>query len=156
MDFIKTGSCQSDQLLSAIQAVCHGRDQPGMNTGFHQKRVLVVDDESGPRQAIASIMRFLGMNVTQAADGVEALELYRTAPFDYVVTDHRMPRMCGDELAREIKALHPRQRIVMVSGFVAAVMTDGKVPATLDALLEKPCAIRELVRALRGDQGPML
>ena len=121
-----------------------------MNTDFQRKRVLVVDDEPQVREAIATIMEFFGMEVTEAADGVDALERFREAEFDYVLTDHKMPRMCGDELANQIKSIRPTQRVVMVSGYAGAVLRDGQIPSTIDALVEKPCGVNELARALRG------
>lgn len=124
-----------------------------MNTDFKRKRVLVVDDEPQVREAIATIMEFFGMEVMEAGDGLEALQLCRSAKFDYVLTDQNMPGMCGDELSRRIKALDPEQRVVMVTGHPGAAMRDGKLPATIDALVEKPCGIDQLAQALRGDRG---
>jgi len=123
-----------------------------MNTEFRQKRVLVVDDEPQVREAIATIMEFFGMEVREAKDGLEALQLWRSAKFDYVLTDYSMPGICGDELSRRIKAVSPHQRIVMVTGHASAAMRDGTLPSAIDALVQKPCGIEQLAQALKGGQ----
>jgi len=126
-----------------------------MNTDFKRKRVLVVDDEPNVREAIATIMEFFGMEVVEASNGAEALDHCRAARFDYVLTDHNMPGMCGDELSRLIKELSPDQRIVMVTGHAGGAMMNGRLPVAVDALVEKPCGIDQLARALRGGAEPI-
>jgi len=121
-----------------------------MHTDFKRKRVLVVDDEPQVREAIATIMEFFGMEVVEASGAAEALQQCRSARFDYVLTDHNMPGMLGDELSRRIKAIAPGQRIVMVTGHAGAAMHAGRLPPGVDAMVEKPCGIDQLARALRG------
>jgi two-component system chemotaxis response regulator CheY len=69
------------------------------------KSILVVDDTRSMRAMVAAVLQGAGYEVTEAGDGVEALELARTRVFDLVVTDHNMPRMDGVTLVRELRAL---------------------------------------------------
>ena len=69
------------------------------------KSILVVDDTRSMRAMVASVLQGAGYEVSEAGDGVEALELARKRVFDLVVTDHNMPRMDGVTLVRELRRL---------------------------------------------------
>jgi PleD family two-component response regulator len=64
-----------------------------------QSHVLVVDDEVLAAMALESILRRRGFRVSIAGDGQQALDIWNRDPADAVVTDLKMPRMTGDELA---------------------------------------------------------
>jgi two-component system chemotaxis response regulator CheY len=66
--------------------------------------ILVVDDSSTMRRIITNTLRELGLrHITNAEDGDEALEKFRTNDFDLVLSDHKMPRMSGEELLEHIR-----------------------------------------------------
>lgn len=73
-------------------------------TQRQRKRVLVVDDSlSARRSLILKLKEQLDVQVTEAGDGVQALDVMRQQTFDLVFTDIEMPRMGGLELLEEIK-----------------------------------------------------
>ena len=71
------------------------------------KSLLVVDDSATFRQLLCmSLTRVDGItqaNITEAADGQDALEKLRDRNFDLVLTDIRMPRMDGLELIKKLR-----------------------------------------------------
>ena len=69
------------------------------------KSILVVDDTRSMRKMVAAVLTGAGYEVSEAGDGVEALQLAQTRRFDLVVTDHNMPRMDGVTLVRELRQL---------------------------------------------------
>jgi two-component system chemotaxis response regulator CheY len=69
------------------------------------KSILVVDDTRSMRKMVAAVLTGAGYEVSEAGDGVEALELAQSRRFDLVVTDHNMPRMDGVTLVRELRQL---------------------------------------------------
>jgi two-component system cell cycle response regulator len=73
-------------------------DSPGEPT-----RVLIVEDDENFCLWLASIARKLGLQVTTAADGVEALETLRGAEFDLLIADFEMPRKDGLELIADVR-----------------------------------------------------
>jgi two-component system response regulator HydG len=83
-------------------------------------RALVVDDESTVRYTVRGILEHLGLEVTEAGDGVEALEkLDAGTDYNLVVTDILMPRMDGLELLKKIKqrpALQPKVIVMTAHG----------------------------------------
>lgn len=65
--------------------------------------VLVVDDSAMLREMVSDLLRKSGLTVTQACDGIDAIEKIKANPPDLVVMDIVMPRMNGYELCRWIK-----------------------------------------------------
>ena len=67
-------------------------------------KILVVDDVTSMRHVTKSILIIAEYtNITQATDGVEALELLQDEIFDLIICDWEMPNMNGLELLIEIK-----------------------------------------------------
>ncbi len=67
--------------------------------------ILVVDDSSTMRRIITNTLRELGMrHIVTAEDGDEALDKFRNEDFDLVLSDHKMPRMSGEELLQHVRS----------------------------------------------------
>jgi CheY-like chemotaxis protein len=109
------------------------------------KRILLVEDERWVRECIKRLLWVDEHAVTEAADGVEACELFEQAQFDVVITDYDMPKMAGDALVIRIRARAPSQPIVMITG--CAERFRGQENRA-DALLSKPFGIEELRQVL--------
>jgi two-component system KDP operon response regulator KdpE len=112
-------------------------------------RVLVVDDEAAIRRALRPPLVELGVHVTEASRGEEALQLLRAGSFDVVLLDINMPGIGGIETLRRIRAFAPRLPVLMVT------VRDGeeeKVEALeqgADDYVTKPFSIRELIARIR-------
>ncbi len=66
-------------------------------------RLLVVDDETKIREVIREYAEFEGFEVTEAIDGMEAIQLCKTQDFDAIVMDVMMPRLDGFSTCKEIR-----------------------------------------------------
>jgi len=107
--------------------------------------VLLVDDEPLVRRSVARRLRQAGIEVTEAADGVEALEHYAQRRFGLVVLDFDMPRLDGPETQIKLLEMDPDVSVVFATGYVdsdrlTAVRTQGAI-----ALLEKPYSFDMLI-----------
>jgi len=69
----------------------------------------VVDDEADQRTVLFHTLRMEGYEITEAADGDEALAKIKRTPFDVVVLDIMMPRMSGYEVLDQIRAMPGRE-----------------------------------------------
>ena len=80
--------------------------------------LLVVDDEEDFRFLLRRHFKKRGYTVLEAADGVEALEIFEPnqAMIDLVITDIRMPRMDGEQLIQALRRLSSLLPIVGVTG----------------------------------------
>jgi response regulator RpfG family c-di-GMP phosphodiesterase len=85
---------------------------------YSKLRVLIVDDEPMLRSVIQDFLLMLGFeNQRVAGDGLEALEVMRAEPIDFMLSDIRMPKMELEELLGVIKQEFPRLVVVATSGF---------------------------------------
>jgi CheY-like chemotaxis protein len=120
-----------------------------------RKRILVAEDEPGVREALVLLLSLDEHNVTEASNGKEALELFRTAQFDVVITDYAMPVMKGDELAANINQLKPAQPVIMISAHAQTLADSGNPLTGIRIVLSKPfmlADLREAIAYLLGDQ----
>jgi signal transduction histidine kinase len=109
--------------------------------------VLVVDDDQAVRDTTAEIVRDLGYDVHEAANGAAALALLvEGLRIDVLLTDVAMPEMSGPELARQALALRPGLPIVFISGYADPDAIAGE--ARLQPLVLKPFRPRELAAQL--------
>jgi diguanylate cyclase (GGDEF)-like protein len=79
-------------------------------------KVLLVDDEEGLRLMMGRQLRRGGHEVTQAEDGLAALELLKTETFDLVVSDMKMPRLDGMGLLARAKEITPDTEFIILTG----------------------------------------
>ena len=108
-------------------------------------RIMVVDDEELVRRGTAEMLRSLGHDVTEAEGGAEALVTLATIPgIELVVTDYKMPRMDGADLARRIREVHPGLPILLISGYTGAAESVAGL-----LRLNKPFGLTELAEALQ-------
>lgn len=77
-------------------------------------KILVVDDEPNIREVVELYLRRDGHSVVSAADGEEALKLYRRSEPDLVVLDLMLPKVSGLEVCRRIQA-DERVPVVMLT-----------------------------------------
>ena len=104
-----------------------------------EPRILVVDDEPVARQLLA---KGLGQYViSQATNGVQALEVVKSESPDLVVTDIDMPEMDGIALLKQLRTEHPKMPVLAVTGFLEEeeLKTHG-----FDGYLMKPVSVEDL------------
>jgi CheY-like chemotaxis protein len=110
--------------------------------------VLVVDDEEWARVLIKRFLGLKGHTVLAVASGNEAIEAFRRAPTDLVITDRAIPDMGGDQIAAEIKRISPTTPIIMLTGFGDIMDARREKPAGVDCLLGKPVTPDQLQEAV--------
>lgn len=112
-------------------------------------RILVVDDEPNIRSFVDRVLQTVGYLTTAAEDGADALTVAEAlGPFDMLLTDLRMPRMNGDELARRLRDRQPDIKILYLTGFCDHLFEKKAMLWEDEAFLEKPCTVRALLEAV--------
>ena len=111
-------------------------------------RILLVDDDSGVRDAVSMLLERLGHQVTTAGGGEEALELMSCNTFDLVFTDLGMPRMSGWEVASGVKDLNPVTPVILVTGWGREITEQELEDTGVDFLLPKPFEVKEAARVV--------
>lgn len=114
-------------------------------------KLLLVDDEWITRDGIIEKIEWekVGIHqVQEAEDGVEALEVAEQLQPDILLTDVRMPRMNGVELAYLIKQKFPNCYIIFMSGYTDKEYMKAAIDVSATAYVEKPINIVELKEAI--------
>ncbi|MDD5761226.1 MAG: response regulator, partial [bacterium] len=114
--------------------------------------ILLVDDEESLLALGARMLEHLGFTVLTAADGVQAVELYRERgnEIDLVLMDLTMPHMDGAEAFGELRRLTPDVRVVLASGYSHEDVTSRFAGKHLDGVLQKPYTLAKLRESLAG------
>ena len=100
------------------------------------KKILIVDDESGPRNAWSKALRYAEYQVETAATADEALALCEEHPFDVVILDLLMPAMTGVELLVRIRKQLPLIRSIIVSGQLNSAVEESVIAEELKGSVE--------------------
>jgi PAS domain S-box-containing protein len=123
-------------------------------------RVLMVEDNAVNMMIAVALLEQWGVEVSQAGDGQQAVELVEQAvargrPFDVVLMDVQMPGMSGHEATRLLRHRHPPNRLPIIALTAAALVSerDQALAAGMNDFLTKPIDAARLrntlVRALR-------
>ncbi len=116
-------------------------------------KVLLADDSSTMRKIILRSLNAVGYSdVTEAADGEEALQVFGQEQFDLVLTDWNMPKKTGLELIRDIRQSNTTVPIIMITTEAEKTRVLEAVQAGVSDYLVKPFDA-ETLRAKLEKQG---
>ena len=110
-------------------------------------KIMLVDDEGDIRRIFSIALKRNGFEVVSSVgDGSEAVAEFQKnrEVADIVIMDHRMPIMCGDEAAREIKKINPGIKVILLSAYQDVSYDKGLFESTL----RKPVSMKKFVSAI--------
>jgi DNA-binding response OmpR family regulator len=113
--------------------------------------ILLVEDEAAIRRTAARALTGQGYAVLQAADGEEALDLFRRheSAIALVISDLMMPKMGGRELYEALRHRRKRVRFLFTTGYAAADLATESLWALGQGVLHKPWTLGELLGRVR-------
>jgi two-component system chemotaxis response regulator CheY len=112
-------------------------------------RLLIVDDSNIVRRRIERSQQFDELEVVgAAANGVEALDLFKRTDPDLVTMDLTMPQMDGIECIEKIVQLKPEVRILVISALADKATAVDAMENGANGFLNKPFTDRQLNEAL--------
>lgn len=114
-----------------------------------KKKLLLVDDSGLARRSMRSMLESGGFEVTEAADGMIALEKYFTEKPDVVMLDLVMKGMYGLEVLNKIRELDPTARVIVVSADVQTSSQSMVHSAGASAFLTKPVDRDQLLSTIQ-------
>ncbi len=117
-----------------------------------RRTVLVVDDDLAVRTVTVRALQLFGYATLQAADGVEGLDVFRAniEVVGCVLLDMTMPRLDGLSAARQIVAIAPETRIVLMTGYAEDDAREKSGGLEIAAFLEKPFDLPRLRTVIDG------
>jgi DNA-binding NarL/FixJ family response regulator len=115
-------------------------------------RVLIVDDHAMVRDGITALLARQSdiQSVGEAADGDEAIALYRDVLPDVTLMDLQMPRMNGVDAIKGIRRIAPHARILVLTTYPGDALAVRAIRAGAAGYLLKNCIRKELLDAIRS------
>lgn len=116
-------------------------------------KVLIADDERFTRQGILDMVDWDKLNVNEvkeAYDGINALEILKDFEPNILLTDVRMPRLNGIDLAFKARELYPNCMILFMSGYSDKEYLKSAIKLKAINYVEKPIEIEELEENLNN------
>ena len=113
-------------------------------------KVLLVDDEDRFRSSLAERLTLREFDVSEAANGEEAIRAVRLNRPDVVLLDLTMPEMSGEVVLKEIKAIDQEVQVIILTGHgsIESAKDTGKLDAF--AYLEKPCELDTTIDKIKA------
>jgi DNA-binding NtrC family response regulator len=113
--------------------------------------ILLAEDEDTVRRIMALMLQRSGYRVLEAADGEEALRIFREheSEIQLLLTDLVMPRLGGSELAARVHAGSPGLPVICMSGYSGDVVKRAEVQNPAILFVEKPLRLGALSAIVR-------
>lgn len=115
-------------------------------------KILIVDDEAGIRRILRDILELEKYQVTEAANGVEALVKVKKEKFDLIILDIKMPQMDGMDVLDRIQILIPEVPVIMISGHADIDTAVEAVKKGAFDFISKPLDLNRLLITIRNAQ----
>ena len=117
---------------------------------FRRVGVLLVDDDSEVRAAVAGMLRYAGHDVVEAGSGRQALDCVdrHGDRIDLMILDYVMPDIDGVEVARLCRLKRPRLPILFITGFADTAFLAAE--ADSHHILQKPFYTADLVAKIEA------
>ncbi|MBQ1469000.1 MAG: response regulator transcription factor [Solobacterium sp.] len=113
-------------------------------------KILITDDEPKIREMIRKYAQYEGFDVTEAADGMEAVELCTERNFDLVIMDIMMPNLDGFSAVKEIRRIRPQIAVIMLSALGEEYDKVHGFDLGIDDYVVKPFSGKELMMRIHA------
>jgi two-component system response regulator HydG len=119
-------------------------------TNNFKYHILVIDDDESMRFMLQTKLFQCGYNVTLAASGTHAMQIFQTPKkFDLVLCDLRMPMRTGIDVIRHLRDNHMNLPLVIITGFPEKEKIIAAARMGVQDVLVKPVRHQELLKVIR-------
>ncbi len=115
---------------------------------FRNRRVLVIDDDAGFREALCELLRLEGVEVEIACDAQGAVGKLRHHRFDAVLSDVMMPGN-GHSVVHYVESIQPQAAVIVISAYDESGEMRDSIERHAFRWLSKPVSPNNLRSALR-------
>jgi DNA-binding NtrC family response regulator len=137
------------------------------------KRILIAEDDKDISQIYKMALKDIGYKVKLVDNGEDcakvyldnfqelrllkskgiAVDNYKNQPFEVVILDYKMPKRDGLQVAKEVLAVNPHQRIIFASAYTREILMDSvKELKQVVELLQKPFSLHTLLDTIKDKQ----
>lgn len=123
------------------------------------RSILVVDDEEDIASLLRDYITKIGISVESFTDPVSAYNSFRENPYSFhlVLTDFRMPRLNGIDLANKIREINTTTKIILITAFeVSEIVNRSKFESSrISHVLRKPIKL-SLLKSILEENASIL
>ena len=116
-------------------------------------KILVVDDSGMSRRTLRKILEPSGHQVSEAEDGIAALEQYYIDKPDLVLLDLTMTGMYGIDVLTKLREMDSQARVIVASADIQSSTRILVEKAGASAFINKPFAVDQVLNAVRSALG---
>ena len=91
--------------------------------------LLIVEDETRMREVIKMLLSEMELNIFEASDGDEAINVFNTESINMVISDLKLPKISGMEVLKHIKNAKPEIPVIVITAF-------GSIDSAVEAIHE--------------------
>ncbi|MBI2817018.1 MAG: response regulator [Acidobacteria bacterium] len=113
-------------------------------------KILVVDDSFTARNGLRQMLQNAGYTVTEADDGMTALEQYSLEKPDLVLLDLVMQGMYGLDVLTKLRELDPSARVLVATADIQASTREMAQTAGACGMISKPFTSRQVLEAVHA------
>lgn len=115
-----------------------------------RETILVVEDEPDVRDLIVDVLRDLGYQVLEAADGTAGLETFKSNPaIGLLLTDIGLPGLNGRQLADAARSLRPDLKILFMTGYAHNLASSDEFVSQGTELITKPFRVDQIAKRVQ-------
>jgi DNA-binding NtrC family response regulator len=115
-----------------------------------QARILIIDDDQGIRESLATVLREEGYVVDVAENGKEAIRKSKESYYNLALVDLRLPDMDGTRLLTEMKETVPHLVKIIITGYPSLENAIEAANRGADAYMTKPYTMEDLLRTIKA------
>jgi CheY-like chemotaxis protein len=108
------------------------------------KKILIVEDHKDSRDVLVALLQFSGYQITEAGNGLQALEKARSEKPDLIVMDLQLPGMMGIEAAKILKEEESTAHIPIIAytALLNETLKEEALKAGMKSFLDKPASVK--------------
>ncbi|MDD5450742.1 MAG: response regulator [Desulfovibrionales bacterium] len=116
-----------------------------------RETILLVDDEQYNRELGEKVLTFHGYNVLLAKDGLEAVDIYKSAKdaIALVILDFMMPNLSGLDTYKRLKEIDPAVKVIICTGYGLDHEAMQELQGGICGFIQKPYNLEKLAQAVR-------
>jgi two-component system response regulator PilR (NtrC family) len=111
--------------------------------------ILIVDDDTGVRMMLSSVLNDEGYVVGAVENGKQAIKICEKSLFDVALIDIELPDMKGTELLNRLKNMQPKMIRIIITGHPSLESAMKAVNERADGYVLKPFEVKELLQTIR-------
>lgn len=115
-------------------------------------RILIVDDNVDLAEGLRDGLEEEGCITTMATSAEDAIKLCRSAEFDLILMDVKLPGIDGIGGLIEIQKINPDSRIVVMSGYKIDTLLNEAIRRGATSVLQKPFSVEQVLEIIREIQ----